>query len=99
MTPPCREAGRLRFCVLGQDGVGEGRSPPLAGAAEDVDPAVPSVQGRRCTKLSLDDGKLPEENPGRISLLWMKILPIEREKIRTSRHFSFKSFNSLNFFF
>lgn len=84
MTPPCREAGGLRFCVLGQDGVGEGKSPPLADAAEDVDPAVPSVQGRRRTKFSLDDGKLPEENPGRVSLLWMKILPIEREKIRTS---------------
>lgn len=40
MTPPCREAGRLCFCVLGQDGVGGEESAPLAGVEGAVNPAL-----------------------------------------------------------
>ena len=43
MTPRCREAGRLRFCVLGQDRVGGEESAPLAGVEGAVNPALGPV--------------------------------------------------------
>ena len=86
MMLPCREASRLRFCVLRQDGVRGEQSAPLAGVEGAVNPA--SVLGRQSrkqgwtslAKLSVNNGKSPGESPARISLFWVQILPIERGK-------------------
>lgn len=52
MTPPCREASRLRFCVLRQEGVRGEQPAPLAGVEGAVNPA--SGPGKAVPDAGLD---------------------------------------------